>query len=179
MVGLDTDIVVAVLVGAAVGGAAAAAGAYLALRHRTASAERARMATEIMYHVMTALVLLEEALGAVEEVLIEREKGGGQKAPRELADRLRRELEGAFAGYDPLRPHVDYRVGKLMRLPGPAMGMLDELERHLSEAFAMWEGGRLLHAAVKGDDEKVQRFDELVKRSSEDIRRFAAVLRNV
>jgi len=179
MAGLDIDLMVAVLVGAAVGGVAAAAGAYLALRHRTASAERARMATEIMYHVMTALVLLEEALGAVEEVLIERDKGGGQKAPRELADRLKRELDGAFAGYDPLRPHVDYRVGKLMRLPAPAMEMLDELERRLSEAFALWDGGRLLHAAVKGDDGRVQQFDELVKRASEDVRRFAAVLRKV
>ena len=179
MVALDTDTMAAVLVGAAIGGAAAAAGAYLALRHRTASAERARMATEIMYHVMTALVLLEEALGAVEEVLIERDKGGGQKAPRELADRLKRELEGAFAGYDPLRPHVDYRVGKLMRLPAPAMAMLDELERRLSDAFALWDGGRLLHSAVKGDDEKVQQFDELVRRASEDVKRFASVLRRV
>ncbi len=169
---------VSALLGALVGGAAAAAGAYLALRNRASAAERARMATEIMYHVMTGLVLLEEGLAAVEEVLLEREKGGG-KGPRDAAERLRKQLDGAFAGYDPLRPHVDYRVGKLMRLPGPAMGMLDELEHRMTEAFNLWDGGRLLHAAAKGDDDRVVRFDELVKRSSEDVRKFAAVLRRV
>jgi len=173
------DPALAVLLGALVGGAAATAGGYLAMRHRTSSAERARMATEIMYHVMTGLVLLEEALAAVEEVLLERERGEGGKGPRDAAERMRKELDGAFAGYDPLRPHVDYRVGKLMRLPGPAMAMLDDIEGRLTEAFNLWDGGRLLQAAAKGDDERVARFDGLVKRSSDDVRKLAAVLRRV
>lgn len=169
----------AALMGALVGGAAATLGGYLAMRHRTASAERARMATEIMYHVMTGLVLLEEALATVEEVLLERDRGAGGKGPRDVAERMRKELEGAFAGYDPLRPHIDYRVGKIMHLPAPAMKMLDEIEHRLTEAFNLWDGGRLLQAAAKGDDDRVARFDELVKRSSEDVRKFAAVLRKV
>ena len=118
----SSDVLLAAVVGALVGGALAAAGAYLALRHRADSAERARMATEIMFHVMTAVVLLEEALAAVEEVLYLRDQGKGKKE-------LRKDLHGAFAGFDPLRPHVDYRVGKLMRLPEKGMTMLDELEQ--------------------------------------------------
>jgi hypothetical protein len=173
------DPAMSALLGALVGGAAATLGGYLAMRHRTASAERARMATEIMYHVMTGLVLLEEALASVEEVLLERDKGGGGKGPRDAAEHLRKELDAAFAGYDPLRPHIDYRVGKVMRLPAPAMKMLDDIEHRLTEAFDLWDGGRLLQAAAKGDDDRVARFDELVKRSSEDVSRFAAVLRRV
>ncbi len=173
------DPATSALVGALVGGAAATLGGYLAMRHRTASAERARMATEIMYHVMTGLVLLEEALAAVEEVLLERDKGGGGRGPRDAAEQLRKEMDAAFAGYDPLRPHVDYRVGKLMRLPADAMRMLDDIEHRLTEAFNLWEGGRLLQAAAKGDLERVAQFDGMVKRSSEDVRKLAAVLRRV
>jgi len=128
---------------------------------------------------MTGLVLLEEALAAVEEVLLERDRGEGGKGPRDAAERLRKEMDAAFAGYDPLRPHIDYRVGKVMRLPAGAMKMLDELEHRLTEAFDLWDGGRLLQAAAKGDDDRVARFDGLVKRSSEDVSRFAAVLRRV
>jgi hypothetical protein len=174
-----SDPAVAALVGALVGGVAATAGGYLAMRHRAHAAERARMATEIMYHVMTAVVLLEEALAAVEEVLYRREEGKGRKDLRDHAEALRKDLQNAFAGYDPLRPHVDYRVGKLMRLPGPAMEMLNELEKRLSEAFALWDGGRLLVSAATGKDESVKAFDDLVRRSASDVRRFASILRRV
>ena len=161
MVDLGSDTLLAALVGALVGGVAAFAGAYLALRHRAHSAERARMATEIMYHVMTAVVLLEEALVALEEVLLARDQGRSKKELRDLAESLRKDLQKAFAGYDPLRPHVDYRVGKLMRLPPKAMAMLDELERRLAEAFTLWEGGRLLLKAAQGKDEDISAFDQL------------------
>jgi hypothetical protein len=127
MVELASDIILATLVGALIGGGAATIGAYLALRHRAHSAERARMATEIMYHVMTAVVLLEEALGSLGEVLLARDKGKGKKELRDMAEAYRKDLQRAFAGYDPLRPHVDYRVGKVMRLPEPAMKMLGGL----------------------------------------------------
>ncbi len=177
---MDTEVLLATVAGAVVGAAAATAGAYIALRHRANAAERARMATEIMYHVMTAVVLLEEGLAAVGEVLYNRDQGKGKKELRDIAESLRKELHGAFAGFDPLRPHVDYRVGKLMRLPGPAMTMLDELERRLNEAFQLWEGGRLLQLAASGkDDQRVARFDELVTRSATDVQRFAAILRRV
>ena len=177
---LDADVMTAMAAGAVIGGAAATAGAYIALRHRANAAERARMATEIMYHVMTAVVLLEEALGATEMVLYQREQGKGKKELRDLAESLRKDLAGGFAGFDPLRPHVDYRVGKLMRLPKPAMEMLDELEHRLNEAFQTWEGGRLLQVAAAGkDDQRVAEFDALVTRSAEDVQRFAAVLRRV
>jgi hypothetical protein len=179
MVELASDIILATLVGALIGGGAATIGAYLALRHRAHSAERARMATEIMYHVMTAVVLLEEALGSLGEVLLARDKGKGKKELRDMAEAYRKDLQRAFAGYDPLRPHVDYRVGKVMRLPEPAMKMLDELERRLLEAFMLWEGGRLLAKAASGRDEDVQRFDDLVTRSAADVRKFAQVLRRV
>ena len=176
---MDSDVLLATIVGAAVGAVAASAGAYLATRHRASAAERARMATEIMYHVMTAVVILEEALASVEELLFERERGKGKKELRDLAEARRKELRGAFAGFDPLRPHVDYRVGKLMRLPGPAMEMLDELERRLTEAFAMWDDGRVLSAAATGKDAQVREFDDLVTRAASDVKRFARVLRRV
>ena len=174
-----SDPMVAALIGAMIGGAAATAGAYIALRHRAHAAERARMATEIMYHVMTAVVLLEEALGAVEIVLYKREEGKGKKELRELAESLRKDLASAFAGFDPLRPHVDYRVGKLMRLPERAMKMLDDLEHRLGEAFALWEGGRLLLSAASGKDQRVKQFNDLVTRSATDVKKFAAILRSV
>ena len=174
-----SDPAFAALVGALVGGAAATAGGYIAMRQRAHAAERARMTTEIMYHVMTAVVLLEEALAAVEEILYRREEGKGRKELREKAEAMRKELRNAFAGYDPLRPHVDYRVGKLMRLPGPAMTMLDELEKRLTEAFALWDSGRLLTAAATGKDESIKEFNDLVARSSTDVKRFASILRRV
>lgn len=169
-----------VILGAVIGGAGAFAGAYVALRHRASSAERARMATEIMYHVMTAVVLLEEALVAVEEVLLVRDQGKPKKEVRDLAESLRKDLQKAFAGYDPLRPHIDYRVGKLMRLPPKAMEMLDELEKRLFEAFSLWDGGRLLQTAATGKgDDRVEYFDALVTRGAADAQSFAHVLRRV
>lgn len=179
VVDLDTDVLYAALMGAVVGGAAATVGAYIAIRNRSHAAERARMATEIMYHVMTAVVLLEEALAAIEEVLFARDdKKMGKKEVRDLAEDLRKQLANGFAGFDPLRPHIDYRVGKVMRLDGKAMDMLDELEHRLTEAFNLWEGGRLLQVAASGrDDETVVRFDELVSRSASDVKRFATVLK--
>jgi hypothetical protein len=176
----SSEVLLATVVGALVGGALATAGAYIALRHRANTAERARMATEIMYHVMTAIVLLEEALAGVEEVLYLRDQGKGKKEVRDRAQQLRKDLQSAFAGFDPLRPHVDYRVGKLMRLPEKGMTMLDELERRLTEAFQLWEGGRLLQVSASGkDDQRVKTFDELVTRSSSDVKRFSQVLRSV
>ncbi|NIP34704.1 MAG: hypothetical protein GWN18_07125 [Thermoplasmata archaeon] len=176
---METDVLYAALLGAVVGGVAATAGAYIAMRNRSHAAERARMTTEIMYHVMTAVVLLEEALVAIEEVLLARDdKGRSKKEVRDRAEQLRKQLGNAFAGYDPLRPHIDYRVGKVMRLDPKAMAMLDELEHRLTEAFSLWEGGRLLQVAASGrDDSTVARFDELVTRSAEDVRRFAGVLK--
>ncbi len=176
---METDVLYAALLGAVVGGAAATVGAYIALRNRSHAAERARMATEIMYHVMTAVVLLEEALVAVEEVLLARDgKGRSKKEVRDLAEDLRKQLSNAFAGYDPLRPHIDYRVGKVMRLDPKAMAMLDELEHRLTEAFNLWQGGRLLQVAASGkDDASVAEFDQLVSRASSDVKRFAAVLK--
>jgi hypothetical protein len=180
VVGTDLDLVMAVVIGAVIGGVAAFSGAYLALRHRAHSTERSRMATEIMYHVMTAVVLLEESLVTVEQVLLARDQGKSKKELRDMAEQLRKEMERAFGGYDPLRPHIDYRVGKLMRLPKGAMGMLDELERRLSDAFVIWDGGRLLQVAASGkDDRSIEEFDKLVTRSSEDAKRFAVVLRRV
>ena len=180
MVDLGSDVLLAALVGALVGGAGATTGAYLVLRNRSHAAERARMATEIMYHVMTAVVILEEALAAMEEILILRDQGKGKKELKDAAEKLRKDLANAFAGYDPLRPHIDYRVGKVMRLDPRAMGMLDELEHRLSEAFSVWEGGRILTIAATGrDDARVKAFDELVTRSVSDVKRFAAVLRRV
>jgi hypothetical protein len=179
MVDLDSEFLTAALIGALIGGFAAFAGAYLALRHRAHTAERARMATEIMYHVMTAVVLLEEALIAVEHVLLARDKGKSKKELRDLAESLRKDMERAFAGYDPLRPHIDYRVGKLMRLPESAMKMLDELEQRLAEGFRLWEGGRLLQHAASGKDEMVGQFDQLVTRASADAAKFAQVIKRV
>ena len=180
MVQVDTDLLYAALLGAIVGGAAATVGSYIAIRNRSHAAERARMATEIMYHVMTAVVLLEEALAAVEEVLLARDGKGSKKEVRDLAEKLRKQLANAFAGYDPLRPHVDYRVGKVMRLDARAMEMLDELEHRLTEGFNLWEGGRLLQVAASGrDDEALVEFDRLVSRSAEDVRRFAGVMKRV
>ncbi len=69
VVEVDNEFFYVALLGALLGGFASFIGAYLALRHRAHSAERARMATEIMYHLMTAIVILEESLVAVEEVL--------------------------------------------------------------------------------------------------------------
>jgi len=93
---------------------------------------------------------------------------------------LRKQLQRAFAGYDPLRPHIDYRVGKVMRLDAKAMAMLDELERRLNEAFGLWEGGRLLLVAASGkNDASINAFDELVTRSVADVKRFAGVLKRV
>jgi len=179
VVEVDPDIMIATLLGALVGGVAAYAGASAAIRRRGDHAERARMATEIMYHVMTAVVLLEEALVALEEVLVARDgKDRSKKDVRDLAEDLRKQLQGAFAGYDPLRPHIDYRVGKVMRLDPKAMAMLDELERRLSEAFRLWDGGRLLQVAASGkDDESVDQFDKMVTRSAADVNRFAGILR--
>jgi len=179
VVEVDTDVMMATLLGALIGGVAAYLGAHAALRHRAHSAERARMATEIMYHVMTAVVLLEEALVALEEVLVARDgKDRSKKDVRDLAEDLRRQLQNAFAGYDPLRPHIDYRVGKVMRLDPKAMAMLDELERRLNEAFQLSEGGRLLQVAATGkDDAMVDQFDKMVTRSAADVQRFAVVLR--
>ena len=181
MVQLETDILYAALLGALVGGAAASAGAFLAIRNRSHAAERARMATEIMYHVMTAVVLLEEALVAVEEVLLARDaKGKSKKEVRDLAEQLRKQMANAFAGFDPLRPHVDYRVGKVMRLNPKAMAMLDELEHRLTEAFNIWEGGRLLLVTASGKDAaSVATFDQLVTRSAADVKTFASVLKRV
>lgn len=181
MVEVETDVLYAAVLGALVGGAAATVGAYIAMRNRSHAAERARMATEIMYHVMTAVVLLEEALVAVEEVLLARDdKARSKKQVRDLAEDLRKQLANAFAGYDPLRPHIDYRVGKVMRLDSKAMKMLDELERRLLEAFNLWEGGRLLQVAASGrDDGSVAQFDQLVGRASSDVKRFAAILKRV
>ncbi|UCC92406.1 MAG: hypothetical protein JSW25_06955 [Thermoplasmata archaeon] len=181
MVEVETDILYAALLGAIVGGIAASIGAYAAIRNRAHAAERARMATEIMYHVMTAVVLLEEGLVALEEVLHARDdKSKSKKEVRDLAEQRRKQLVNAFAGYDPLRPHIDYRVGKVMRLDAKAMKMLDELERRLLDAFNLWEGGRLLLVAASGkDDEAVEGFDRLVIRSAEDVKRFAAVLKRV
>ena len=176
---MDSDVLYAALLGAVVGGAAATVGAYIAIRNRSHAAERARMTTEIMYHVMTAVVLLEEALVATEEVLLARDtKGRSKKEVRDLAENLRKQLANAFAGYDPLRPHIDYRVGKVMRLDPKAMRMLDELEHRLTEAFNLWQGGRLLQVAASGkDDASVAQFDQLVTRASEDVRKFASVLK--
>jgi hypothetical protein len=181
VVEVETDILYAALLGAIVGGIAASIGAYAALKNRAHAAERARMATEIMYHVMTAVVLLEEALVAMEEVLLARDnKSLSKKEVRDVAEKLRKQLMGAFAGYDPMRPHIDYRVGRVMRLDGKAMLMLDELERRLNEAFSLWEGGRLLLVVASGkDDESVYHFDTLVTRSAEDVQKFAAVLSRV
>jgi hypothetical protein len=177
---VDSGTMFAALIGALIGGGLATAGAYLAMRNRANAAERARMATEIMYHVMTAVVLLEEGLAGIEQVLYTREQGKGKKELRDLAESLRKDLRAGFAGFDPLRPHVDYRVGKLMRLPDRAMKMLDELEHRLTEAFSLWEGGRLLQIAASGkDDGKVQRFDELVTRSAADVKTFASILKRV
>ncbi len=177
MADISQEVLLAALLGTVVGGVVTAVVAYISLQRHAATAERARMATEIMYHVMTAVVLLEEALAATEEVLMAREKRAGKKEVNDLANRLRKELERGFAGYDPLRPHLDYRVGKLFRLPEPAMKMLDELEGRLMEAFRLWDGGRLLSAAAKGDDKRVVEFDALVTRSAGDVKRFARVLR--
>jgi hypothetical protein len=137
------------------------------------------MTTEIMYHVMTAVVLLEEALVAVEEVLLARDdKNRSRKVVRDTAENLRKQLANAFAGYDPMRPHIDYRVGKVMRLDPRAMTMLDELEQRLTEAFNLWQGGRLLLVAAAGkDDESVGQFDMLVTRAAEDVKTFASVLK--
>ncbi len=177
---MDSDFVWALVTGALIGGGAAFMGAYLALRHRAHSAERARMATEIMYHVMTAVVLLEEGLVAIEQVLMARDQGRSKKDLRDMAEKLRKDMKNAFAGFDPLRPHIDYRVGKLMRLPKKAMGMLDELERRLSEAFVLWDGGRLLLVAASGkDDRSIEEYDRLVQRCSEDAKQYATVLRKV
>lgn len=181
MVPVEIDSLYAALLGAIIGGAAASVGAYLAIKNRAHAAERARMATEIMYHVMTAVVLLEEGLVAIEEVLLAREdKKRSRKEVRDLAEQLRKHLQNAFAGYDPLRPHIDYRVGKVMRLDAKAMTMLDELERRLNEAFGLWEGGRLLLiAATSKGDASINAFDELVTRSAADVKRFAGVLKRV
>jgi hypothetical protein len=179
MADISQDVLLAALLGTVVGGVVTAVVAYIALRRHTVTAERARMSTEIMYHVMTAVILLEEGLAATEEILYTREKGAGKKEVNDLANKLRKQLERGFAGYDPLRPHLDYRVGKLFRLPGPAMKMLDELEKRLMEAFRHWDGGRLLNAAAKGDDKRVLEFDALVTRSAEDVKRFAKVLQKV
>jgi hypothetical protein len=179
VVEVETDILYAALMGAIVGGIAASFGAYAALKNRAHAAERARMTTEIMYHVMTAVILLEEALVALEEVLLARDdKALSKKEVRDRAEELRKQLVNAFAGYDPLRPHVDYRVGKLMHLDPRSMSMLDELERRLNEAFGVWNGGRLLATAATGrDDETVHHFDKLVTRCADDIHKFAGVLR--
>lgn len=179
VVEVDTDILYAALLGAIVGGIAASLGAYAALRNRAAAAERARMTTEIMYHLMTGVVLLEEALVSLEEVLLARDNARmSKKEVRDRAEELRKQLVNAFAGYDPMRPHIDYRVGKLMHLDSSAMTMLDELERRLTEAFDAWEGGRLLMVAATGkDDERVNHFDKLVTRAAEDVKRFAGVVR--
>jgi hypothetical protein len=179
VVEVETDFLYAALLGAIVGGIAASFGAYAALKNRANAAERSRMATEIMYHLMTAVVLLEEGLVALEEVLLARDDPkSSRKEVRDRAEELRKQLVNAFAGYDPLRPHIDYRVGKLMHLDGKAMGMLDELERRLNEAFGIWEGGRLLmYAATGKDDERVHHFDKLVTRAAEDVKRFAAIIR--
>jgi hypothetical protein len=176
-----SDFLTAALLGAIIGGVAAFSGAYIALRHREHSAERGRMATEIMYHVMTAVVLLEEALVAIEEILLARDdKRRSKKEVRDLAENLRKQLQTGFAGYDPLRPHIDYRVGKVMRLDPHAMAMLDELEHRLTEAFRLWEGGRLLSVAASGkDDETIDEFDKLVTRSATDVTKFAQVLKRV
>lgn len=181
MVHVETDFLYAALLGAIIGGVASSVGAYLAMRNRAHAAERARMTTEIMYHVMTAVVLLEEALVAVTEILIARDdKKRSKKEVRDMAEQLRKQLQKAFAGYDPLRPHIDYRVGKVMRLDTKAMAMLDELERRLMEAFGLWEGGRLLLVAASGkDDASINAFDELVTRSAADVKRFAGVLKRV
>ena len=181
MVEVETDFLFSALLGALVGGIAASIGAYVAIKNRSHAAERARMATEIMYHVMTAVVLLEEALVAIEGVLLARDdKKRSKKEVRDMAENLRKQLLGAFAGFDPLRPHIDYRVGKVMRLDAKAMAMLDELEHRLNEAFGLWEGGRLLLVAAAGkDDESVFQFDKLVTRSAEDVKTFAEVLKRV
>jgi len=179
VVEVETDILYAALLGAIVGGFAASIGAYAALKNRAHAAERARMTTEIMYHVMTAVILLEEALVALEEVLISRDgTKSSKKEVRDKAEALRKRLIPAFAGYDPLRPHVDYRVGKMMHLDPKSMSMLDELERRLNDAFGIWNGGRLLLMAATGrDDETVHHFDKLVTRSADDVKKFADVLR--
>jgi hypothetical protein len=176
---MDTDVLYAALLGAVVGGAAATVGAYIAMRNRSHAAERARMTTEIMYHVMTAVVLLEEALVALEGVLLARDdKKRSRKEVRDLAEQLRKQMANAFAGYDPLRPHIDYRVGKVMRLDPKAMRMLDDMEHRLTEAFNLWQGGRLLQVAASGkDDETVAQFDMMVSRAAEDVRKFADVLK--
>ena len=180
MVEVDNEFFYVALLGALLGGFASFIGAYLALRHRAHSAERARMATEIMYHLMTAIVILEESLVAVEEVLLAREKGRSKKELRDLAEQLRKDLQKAFTGYDPMRPHIDYRVGKLMRLPKGVMEDLDALERRLMEAFVRWEGGRLLQIAASGKDDKaVEEYDQLVSRSAADVKTFAQVLKKV
>jgi hypothetical protein len=181
VVEVEIDILYAALLGAIVGGVVASVGGYIAIKNSANSAERARMATEIMYHVMTAVVLLEEALVAMEQVLLARDdKGKSKKEVRDLAEKLRKQLANAFAGYDPLRPHIDYRVGKVMRLDAKAMKMLDELEHRLLEAFNLWEGGRLLMVTASGkDDEAVHAFDKLVTRSAEDVQTFASVLKRV
>lgn len=173
---LSPEHLLSALVGALVG----AAIAFIAIRGRAHSAERAHMAMEIMYHVMTAVVILEEALVACEEVLMARDQGRSKKDLMDRAEQLRKSMENAFGGYDPLRPHLDYRVGKVMHLPPRAMTMLDELERRLNEAFALWDGGRLLKVAAGGkDDKSLEEFDKLVTRCSEDVRTFAGVLRRV
>ena len=138
------------------------------------------MATEIMYHVMTAVVLLEEGLIAIEQVLLARDQDKSKKELRDMAEQLRKDMQNAFAGYDPLRPHIDYRVGKLMRLPKRSMEMLDELERLLSEAFVLWNGGRLLQVAASGkDDASIKKYDQLVKKCSDGAKTYALVLRRV
>ena len=168
------------LLSALVGALAGAAVAFIAIRSRAHSAERAHMAMEIMYHVMTAVVLLEEALVACEEVLMARDQGRSKKELMDRAEELRKTMDRAFGGYDPLRPHIDYRVGKVLHLPPKAMAMLDELERRLNEAFVLWDGGRLLKVAAGGKDDKVlEEFDRLVTRCSTDVKTFAAVLRRV
>jgi hypothetical protein len=181
VVEVETDILYAALLGAIVGGIAASIGGYVAIKNRSHAAERARMATEIMYHVMTAVVLLEEGLVALEEILLARDdKSTSRKAVRDKAEQLRKQLANAFAGYDPMRPHIDYRVGKVMRLDAKAMSMLDELERRLLEAFNLWEGGRLLLVAASGkDDEAVYAFDKLVTRAADDVKTFSQVLKRV
>ncbi len=180
MVEVDSEFFYAALIGALLGGFASFIGAYLALRHRAHSAERARMATEIMYHLMTAVVLLEESLVAVDEVLFARDKGKSKKELRDLAEKLRKDLQNAFAGFDPMRPHIDYRVGKLMRLPKGTMEDLDNLERRLIETFVKWEGGRLLQIAASGKDDKaIEEYDQLVTRASNDVKAFAQVLKRV
>ena len=160
---METDPLYAALLGAIIGGAAASVGAYLALKNRAHAAERARMATEIMYHVMTAVVLLEEGLVAIEEVLIARDdKKRSRKEVRDMAEELRKRLQNAFAGYDPLRPHIDYRVGKVMRLDAKAMAP----RRGLGED--RWQNQRLRRA---GHQER-RRCQEVRRGAQEGVSTF-------